>query len=104
MPGFSVGWLQGDLLLQTALPSTPGGAIFNSAGIKQSGPALPNLSGPLQVLSATSIYDVGTNAIYSLSTGSKTWSTGAFVRGSGTVAGSEVVFPVYSNQLVAEPY
>jgi hypothetical protein len=97
VPGSAVGWLQNDELLA-------GGAIFNSAGIKQSGPALPSLSGPMQVLSATSIYDAASNAIYSLSTGAKTWSTTNDRLGPAAVAASRVVFVTDSNQLVTEPY
>jgi hypothetical protein len=99
--GTGVGWLQNDELLVNA---SNAGAIFNSSGIKLSGPALPALNGPIQVLSATSIYDTVSNSIYSLSTGAKTWSPPANPSAPGAVAGTVVVFTNDLNQLVTEPY
>ena len=62
------------------------------------------LRGPLQVLSAESIYDGFSNAIYSLSTGAKTWSISVAEGWSAAaVAGSSVTF-VSGNQLLVEPY
>jgi hypothetical protein len=50
--GVGVGWLQNDDLLVDAFPigstSPNSGAVYDSMGIKQSGPALPALIGPIQ--------------------------------------------------------
>jgi Putative Ig domain len=97
----AIGWLQNDNL---AANVSGGAAIFDSGGVKQSGPLLPTLYGPIQVLSATSIYDEGENAIYSLSTGGQTWTPPANAEHTGTAAGPLVVFTTASNQLVAEPH
>jgi len=97
--GWAVGWLPSDELFVDA---SGAGAIFNSAGIKQSGPALPQLRGPIQALSATSVFDAASSSIYSLSTGALIWSPGGtFI--PGAIAGSRVAF-VMSDQLFTEPY
>jgi hypothetical protein len=102
--GWAVGWLQGDYILQQVDNPAAAGAVFSSAGIKQSGPSLPVLGGPLQVLSADSVYDSSSNAIYSLSRGAKRWSTSLMLGASeGVVSGSSVAF-VSGNQLLIEPY
>lgn len=97
--GTAVGWLQNDDLLVNTSSAC---VVFNSNGIKQSGPALPALNGPIQALSATSFFDAPSNSIYSLSTGAITWSDAHAA--PGAVAGALVVFPNYLNQLVTEPY
>jgi hypothetical protein len=104
--GVAVGWLQGDNLAVDV--GNPGAGplaavIYNSAGIKQSGPALPYLQPHIQVLSSTSIYDEDRNAIYSLTTGLQTWAPPTN-SGRGTAAGPLIVFLNGNNQLVAEPY
>jgi hypothetical protein len=99
VPGWSVGWLEGDLLLQDQGQSA---VVFNCGGIKQSGPTLPLLSGPLQPLTSTAFYDSSTNAIYSTATGTKTWSSPVYAS-PGTVAGLRIVY-VADNQLIAELY
>jgi hypothetical protein len=104
--GVAVGWLQGDDLA-VDVGSSPGpvsAVIYNSAGIKQSSPTLPYLYGPIQVLSATSIYDDAKNSIYSLSTGEQTWAPPADAERTGAVAGALVVFPTANDQIVTEPY
>jgi Putative Ig domain len=100
VPGVAVGWLPNDELLADV---SGGGAIFNSAGIKQNGPTLPSLTGPIQLASATSLFDAHSNAIYSLSTGASTWSGPGYPPSAGTVAGNRVAF-TFHNQLVTEPY
>jgi hypothetical protein len=98
VPGWAAGWLANEDLLV-------GNSIYNSAGIKQSTlPQLEGLYGPIQVLSATSIYDPTANGIFSLESGAQTWSTTSNLQRPAAVAGSRVVFVTNSNQLVIEPY
>lgn len=105
VPGWSVSWLQNNEVLQNVTDNSnnTSGVIFNAQGIKQTGLALPALAGPVQVLSADLIYDAGSNAIYSLSTGTKTWSAPSAGARTSTVAGSRVVF-ISGSKLVMEPY
>ncbi len=106
IPGQAIGWLQGNELYANASPGpNPGpGEIFNSAGIKQTAPNLPALPGPIQVLSAEAIFDPVRSVIYSLETGEAIWPAPPDAAGRGAVAGSVVVFPTFSNQIVVEPY
>jgi hypothetical protein len=100
VPGVAVGWLQDDELLVDVSGT---GVTFNSAGIKQGAAALPSLNGPIQVLSATSVFDAASNSIYSLSTGTMTWSGPGYPPNGGTIAGGRVAF-TFHNQIVTEPY
>lgn len=103
VPGWSAGWLPNNNILQLLNSTDSPWGIYNSSGIKQSAPPLPpSLGGSFQFLSADSLYDPGTNSIYSLTSGAKTWSaSGSY--GQGAVAGSVVVF-VGANQVFTEPH
>ena len=100
LPGTAIGWLANDNILQ----NVNGNNIVYSAatGAPVGGVSPPAVTGPIQVVTADSIYDRPTNAIYSLTNGSKTWSGAANTAG-GVVAGSRVAYMV-GNQLVTEPY
>lgn len=104
VPAVAVGWLPGDLLAANASSNSGGAALYDSTGIKQNSPVLPFLYGPLQAAGTGSFYDQGRNVVYSLSTGTATWTPPANAGRTGTIAGSLVVFPSQSNQLLAEPY
>lgn len=104
IPALAVGWLQNNLLAANVSSDSGGASLYDSTGIKQNSPALPHLYGPLQAVGTGSFYDEGANVIYSLSTGAATWSPPADAGRTGTIAGSLVVFPTESNQLLAEPY
>jgi hypothetical protein len=106
VPGNVAGWLTGNYLLQNlATAAGPGpDAIYTTTAIKQNGPALPALLGPIQVLSSTLVFDASTGTIYSLSAGTKTWpAAGEQVSGGAGVGAGSVVYQS-GNQLVVEPY
>jgi hypothetical protein len=104
IPAFAVGWLQNNMLAADASLLGGSASFYDMAGIKQNAPTLPFLYGPLQVVGASSFYDEGANLLYSLSTGAATWTPPANAQRTGTIAGSLVVFPTQSNQVLAEPY
>ena len=104
IPALAVGWLQNNLLAANDSANSGGAALYNSAGIKQNMPVLPHLYGPLQMVGTDSFYDAGKNVIYSLSTGATTWTPPTNGQRIGTIAGSLVVFPSDSNQVLTEPY
>ena len=100
LPGTPLGWLANDNILQNVNGND---MVYSAAtGAPVGGPSPPAVTGPIQVVTADSIYDQPTNAIYSLTTGAKTWSGAANTSG-GVVAGSRVAY-VVGNQLVTEPY
>jgi len=94
VPGGAVSWLPNNDILQDLsngeAPLTY--AIYDSGGIKQSASPLSVDLGRVQALTADSVYDPGTNSIYSLTTGSVTWRSTNQSTGVGAVAGSNVVF------------
>jgi hypothetical protein len=123
----ALAWLDNNTVLANIIAFEPsmanpngfvytGAAIYDSTGHLQSSPAIPQL-GPVQVLSSTSVYDGGSNAIYSLTTGAATWASGSPFTSdlvqpptgsppmalSSAVSGSYVVFES-SNLILAEPY
>jgi len=97
LPGNAVGWLADHNILQNV---TGNDVVYAATGAPVSGRSLPPLTGPIQVVTSDSIYDGSSNAIYSLSSGAKTWSGTA---SSGVFAGSRIAY-VVGNQLVTEPY
>jgi len=107
VPGWAVGWLPNENILQNLYSGNMGSAIYSSSGIKQSSPPLPQL-GAIQAAGADAVYDPGTNKIYSLTSGAATWTgppstaTQTYY-GIGAVAGSRVVFEIGS-QVVALPF
>jgi len=96
LPGNPLGWLANDSILQNVNCNN---VVYSASGAPVGGPSLP-VAGPIQVVTADLIYDSSSNAIYSLSTGAKTWSS---PNRGGVVAGSRVAY-VVGNQLVTEPY
>jgi hypothetical protein len=112
VPGWAVGWLANNALLVNFYSGTAAGgtgyascAIYDTSGTKQSVPPLPETgtSDPIQMVDANSIYDDGTNKIYSIITGTVTWSSASSSRGRGAIAGSRVVF-ASGAQVVAQPF
>jgi hypothetical protein len=106
--GWVVGWLNdSDILVNDYTPiingiTFSGSVIYDSAGTKIAAPPLPELQS-LQIVSTDSVYDPGSNAIYSTTTGLATWTSANPSTGVGAVAGSNVVFASGSN-VVAQPY
>jgi hypothetical protein len=97
LPGNAVGWLPNDNILQ----ATGGqGIAYALTGAPLGGPALPPLTGPTQVVTSDLFFDGGSNAIYSLGSGAKTWSV---VATRSVLAGSRVAY-VVGSQLVTQPY
>jgi hypothetical protein len=112
VPGWAVGWLPANSILvnlYTPDPEMPfqfdyaGSASYTAVGLKQHAPSLDlGESGTIQVTGADSVFNPGTNAIYSLATGMLEWeATGA--RFGGAVAGTSIVF-ASGTQVVAQPY
>ncbi len=100
VPGSPVAWTSADRLLVNRYDdrgASIGAALYDEQGVPQTTPTLPNF-GAVRVISADLLYSQTHNAIFSLSTGAKTWagSTGAVV---GSVAGQQVVFTKH-----AEPH
>jgi len=122
--GLPVTWV-GDNLLANQFLYNPmnlenpyeytGADLFTSAGKLVSSPPVPQL-GPAQTVSATTVYDGKTNAIYSLTTGQAIWASGSPITTDivqqpfgprmpapwSAVAGSYVVFES-GNLILAEP-
>jgi hypothetical protein len=71
-----------------------GATVYDSSGVKASTPPFPELggSGAIQVVDADSVYDPGSNAIFSSTTGLPIWTTASRSIGLGAVAGPRVVF------------
>lgn len=114
--GWAVTWLPNDDLLVNTYSGTGspvgylGSTIYSPTGILQSSPPLPELGkgGTVQAVGTDSVYDPGTNEIYSLTTGAATWSGPPSnpvqtYAGVGAIAGQQVVFEMGS-QIVAMPY
>jgi Putative Ig domain len=96
--GYAVGWLdESDLLVNNYYLPSKGGAIYQNATIySPDGSAgatipLPELQS-FQVVSSGLIYSPDTNAIYSTTTGSATWTSSYPSEGVGATAAGEVVF------------
>ena len=97
LPGNTVGWLANDNILQ----ATGGQDVaYALTGAPLGGPALPSLAGPTQVVTSDLFFDAGSNSIYSLSSGVKTWSV---VATRSVLAGSRVAY-VVGSQLATQPY
>jgi hypothetical protein len=80
-----------------------GAAIYNLSGQLQSSPPLP-ATGPVQVLTSSTVYSPLNNGIYSLTSGGQIWSSGSpNSYDLGAAAAMEVVF-VAGNLVLAEPY
>lgn len=115
--GWAVAWLPNDELLVNKYagtgsnpPAYQGSALYSSTGTPLSSPPLPELGkgGAAQAISADSVYDPWTNRIYSLTSGSATWSGPQSTPvqpygGLGAIAGPRVVFELGS-QILTLPY
>jgi hypothetical protein len=106
VPGWVVGWLDDSRILvntytlsRLGTPAYTSSTIYSSAGTRLAAPPLPELQS-LQIVNAGSVYDPGSNAIYSTTTGTATWTSGSPSTGVGAVAGSDVVFASGSQVLV----
>jgi hypothetical protein len=109
VPGWAVGWLDDSRVLAnsyTLTNSSPdpysGSTIYNSSGTKLSAPPLPELQS-LQIVTADSVYDPGSNAIYSTTSGMATWTSASPSTGVGALAGSNIVF-ASGSQVLVQPY
>lgn len=109
VPGWAVGWLDDSRILVNSYTLThtspvtySGSTIYSSSGSKLGAPPLPELQS-LQIVSADSVYDPGSNAIYSTTTGMATWTSASPSTGVGAVAGSNVVF-ASGSQVLVQPY
>jgi hypothetical protein len=108
VPGWVVGWLDNSRVLVNSYTQTNnapmynGSTIYSSSGAQLSAPSLPELQS-LQVVSADSVYDPGSNAIYSTTTGMATWTSPSPSTEVGAIAGSSVVF-ASGSQVVVQPY
>jgi hypothetical protein len=106
--GWVVDWLNdSDILMNSYTPiingiTYSGSTIYDSSGNKVAARPLPELQS-LQIVSADSVYDPGSNKIYSTTTGLATWTSASPSTGVGAVAGSNVVFASGTN-VVAQPY
>jgi hypothetical protein len=110
--GWVVGWLDASHILVNNYtlpsPATSGtneyvnATVYDTTGTKDTDLPIPVEMMSLQVAGTGSIYDPGSNAIYSTTTGAATW-TGSPATGVGAVAGSNVV-AVYGTQAIAVPY
>jgi hypothetical protein len=92
-----------------------GANLYSPTGTLISSTPLP-ATGPVQVVSSTSLYNGPTNSIYSLTSGAETWASGSpFTQDivqspngtpgsglAGAVAGSYVIFES-GNLILAEP-
>jgi hypothetical protein len=110
VPGWVVGWLDGTHILvnsyifnhQVAGYTYSGCVIYDFSGTKLAAPPLPELKS-LQIVSADSVYDQSSNAVYSITTGLPKWTSASSSTGVGAVAGSNVVF-ASGSQVLVEPY
>jgi hypothetical protein len=109
VPGWVVGWLDNNrilvnnyMMMNGAMPQYLSSAIYSSTGAKLAAPALPQLLS-LDVVSADSVYDPGSNAIYSTTTGMTIWSSASATLRVGAIAGANVVF-ASGSQVLVQPY
>ena len=109
VPGAVVGWLDNDRILVNNYTSNfvgvliyAGCAIYDFSGTKLGAPPLPEIRS-LQIVSTDSVYDPGSNTIYSTTTGKALWSGAGPSTGVGAVAGSGVVFES-GNQVLVQSF
>jgi hypothetical protein len=122
VPGWVVGWLDDSRILvnnyndNAIPPDFAGASIYSSSGIKLGDlanspfPELPrpgvnNDAHAFDIVSADSVYDPSSNAVYSTVSGMATWTSdgGIEVGGIGAIAGANVVF-ASDNRLLSQPY
>jgi hypothetical protein len=78
-------------------------AIVSASGTTLSTPTPHDFEDPFQVVGPDSIYVLGQNTIFSVSTGAPTWRTATPSMGVGAVAGPYVVFES-GNQVISQPF
>jgi hypothetical protein len=111
--GWVVGWIDNNALLinnysydsnMTMENLYTGASIYNATGQMIGSSTLPEL-GAIQAVSSSLVYSPQRNAIYSLTSGAATWSSGSPLNNetTGAVSGSNVVFSS-GNFVLAEPY
>ena len=99
VPGMAIGWIDNDRLLVNNY-TTPGSSIYSSSGVLMATLAL-SLSPGFEPFDSNTIYDPGSNSLYSLSTGRAIW-TGTFPSsGVGAVAGASIVYE-WGHRIVVE--
>ena len=81
-----------------------GASIYDATGQMIGSSTLPELHA-IQAVSSSLVYSPERNAIYSLTSGAATWSSGSPLNNetAGAVSGSNVVFSS-GNFVLAEPY
>jgi hypothetical protein len=99
--GWPVGWLDGEhLIVDTYTPPAAigrpapyaGAAIYSPTGTKLGTSTIPEMLAGFQPLTADTIYSPEINSIFSVSSGTATWSSDYVPRGRGAVAGGYVIF------------
>ena len=101
VPGWVVGWIDNNRILVNRYTAQgyAGAAIYDATGANLATPSLPELL-RLQPVSSGQVYSPDLNSIFSLTTGSPTWTASVPSTGVGAVAGSYVVFASGSQVLV----
>jgi hypothetical protein len=108
--GVGVGWIDNNRVLvkhctlsESQVIACGSSSIYSAAGIQLAN--LPLLQGfnSIQVVTAGSVYDSASNAIYSLTTGQPVWTASFPSSGLGAVAGSYVIY-VSGHGVVMESY
>lgn len=111
VPGWAVGWLDDARLLvndyvfqnHNPVPVYSGAQIFNSSGTKLGSAPVPQLTSLVPVTTNT-VYSPEPNAIYSLTTGQPTWTSGdPSLDGVGAITSAQVVFSS-GNYVLAQSY
>jgi len=102
--GSAVGWLDNThLLIEKSIGSSySSSVIVDQTGVTVNTPTPHDFEDPVQILGLDSIYDVSKNTIFSVSTGTATWTSETLSNGVGAVAASSVVF-VSGNLVISEP-
>jgi hypothetical protein len=117
IPGWAQAWLSNDKLLQIDytsghaiyLQSYLGAQLFNASGASLGVAPLPAAFAQypdVQVLGADSLYQPGSNSIWTVSTGTQSWVGPAplpLTQAYGAVAGNEVVF-LLNSELLMQPH
>ena len=102
--GWAVGWLDNThLLIEKSIASSySSSVIVDQTGVTVNTPTPHDFEDPVQILGLDSIYDVSKNTIFSVSTGTATWTSETLSIGLGAVAAASVVF-VSGNLVISEP-
>jgi hypothetical protein len=101
VPGWAIGWLDNTHLLVQNFNAAS--VIYDPSGLKLSTPTPHNFADPFQIVDPDSIYEPGSNMIFSVTTGASIFSTVTASMGVGAVAGSQVVF-ASGDQVLSQPF